>query len=437
MKIRLDPWLLPIKNNDNILELVRYGSKNIKKQNMCAICKGARMLCGKSSCPILLKFHLQQKIRPLIDKLDLEGSSPPGIFIGRIGFPHVQIGPLIAPLNGDTSLLDTPELWTGRSIDEIVDFRFKLVRGKYRVHVYDVNKENKVIEAIKELALSSSSIDSEASFYKKPEMKLILDDEVQPFGPSAPLKELRIDIGPADHRIEKAYYDFDLKASDAVIELYMKNVLVSKIQRAFSAGLFGIKKERRFVPTRWSITAVDSIISNELLKYVKDFQLIDEYRVYENIALDNRWIVLMMPHTWSYELIEAWYPNTVWNPDGDNIVIFSDSENYYGRKGYPDIGGCYFAARLAVSEHLLRERRQASVVIFREAHPGYIMPVGVWNVRENVRNALKKSSINFSTINEALNYISSKLEIKIDTWIKNSRLLRDLFSQRRVIEFIK
>jgi hypothetical protein len=437
MKLSINPWLLPIRENKNISELIRYGSKNITKQNMCALCKGARMLCGKSSCPILLKFHLQQKITPLINKLQLEGSSPPGIFIGRIGFPHVQIGPLIAPLNEDTSLLDTPELWIGKSIEEIVDFRFKLVRGKYRVHVYDVNKENKIIEAIKELALSSSSINSEASFYKKPEMKLILDDDIQPFGPSAPLKELYISPGSTDHRIEKAYYDFDLKASDAVIELYRKNVLVSKIQRAFSAGLFGIKKERRFVPTRWSITAVDSLISKELLEQVKDFQLINEYRVYEHIALDNRWIVLMLPYSWSYELIEAWYPNTVWNPDGDRIVIFSDSENYYGRKGYPDIGGCYFAARLAVSEHLLKERRQASVVIFREAHPGYIMPVGVWNVRENVRNALKKNPINFSTINEALNYISSKLEIKMNVWIRNSKILRDLFSQRRVIEFMK
>jgi hypothetical protein len=39
---------------------------------------------------------------------------------------------------------------------------------------------------------------------------------------------------------------------------------------------------------------------------------------------------------------------------------------------------------LAVGELLEKERRQAAVVVLREAHPGYIMPVGVWQVREIV-----------------------------------------------------
>ncbi|MCW1310068.1 MAG: Nre family DNA repair protein [Nitrososphaeria archaeon] len=393
------------------------------------------MLCGKLSCPILLKFYYQKKTEPMINKLNLEGSSPPSLFIGRIGFPYVHIGPLIPPIYGDTSFLDTPELWIGKNIEEIVDFRFKLVRGEYRVNVYDVNKENKIIDAIKELALSEFSVDSEAFFSKKPKMKLILNDEVQPFGPSAPLKKLSIRSMKTDHKIESVYYDTDLRASEAIMKLYKNGVLVSRIQRAFSAGIFGIKKQRRFVPTRWSITAVDSIISKELLESVKEFPIINEYRVYESNQLDNRWFVLMIPDVWSFELIEAWYPNTVWNPEGEKIVIFSDCENYYGRKGYPDIGGCYFASRLAVAEHLIKEKKQASIVIFREAHPGYIMPVGVWNVRENVRNALKGKPMKFTNLKESLNYISSKLDIKMEIWIKNSKVLKNIFSQRRILEF--
>src|SRR5207249_3256607 len=84
------------------------------------------------------------------------------------------------------------------------------------------------------------------------------------------------------------------------------------------------------------------------------------------------------PQPWRYELIEAWYPNTLWNPLGRDIVVFGDHEGFVGRKTYASIGGCYYAARLAVGEALVRQRRQAATVILRETHPGYIMPVGVW-----------------------------------------------------------
>ena len=84
-----------------------------------------------------------------------------------------------------------------------------------------------------------------------------------------------------------------------------------------------------------------------------------------------------MPREWSYEAMEAWYPGTVWNPNSSNILLFGDSEGYDGRTTYASIGGCYYAARLAVGELLIKERRQASGIVLRDAHPVYIMPVGV------------------------------------------------------------
>jgi hypothetical protein len=184
-----------------------------------------------------------------------------------------------------------------------------------------------------------------------------------------------------------------LKAARAVSTLYEKGVLISKIQRAFSVGAFGLNDNRRLVPTRWSITAVDSIISKDQMEQIKLFPEINEYRVYESQYLDNRFEVLMIPGAWSYEAMEAWYPGTIWNPSGRHAVMFSDWEGYEGRNKYATIGGCYYAARLAVGELLTRERRQAGVVVLREAHPGYIMPVGVWQVRETVRHAVKQKRL--------------------------------------------
>ncbi|MEM3555762.1 MAG: Nre family DNA repair protein [Candidatus Micrarchaeia archaeon] len=431
-----NPWVSEvIEDGKTLTELAGGFSSKQTYSNRCAVCKGSKLLCGKLQCPILVKLYAQMRVKPLINTLSIQGSSPPDIFIGRLGYPYVSIGPLIPPLIGDTSVMGMPEMWHDKTIQEIVNFRFQLVRGKHRADVKDV-ESGKIAELVRELALSKEPAHVEAEFKRKPAGRLILDDEVQPFGPSAPLKDMSLNYTSADHRIEKAFSDTDLKAADAVMELYEKNVLVSKIQRAFSAGLFGVEKKRRFVPTRWSITAVDSIISKNLCDEVKDFPVINEFRVYTHNALDNRWAVLMIPSNWSYELIEAWYPKTIWNPSGRTVAIFSDAEGFWGRNTYPDIGGCYFAARLAVTEHLKKERRQAAVVVMREAHPGYIMPVGVWNVREAVRNALQKQYNAFQSLDESLSYISGKFEIKIDEWIKTSKLLREILFQKRIKEYL-
>jgi hypothetical protein len=405
---------------------------SLRDSTRCVICKGSKRLCGKDSCPVLMKFYSYSRARPLFDSTDLEGSSPPSVFIGRVGYPHVYIGPLIPPVHGDTSVYDQPEQWVGRNITEIMDFRSQLVRGKYRVEVTDVEKRDKIVELTREMALARESTVAEAEFTKRPSGRIILDDEVQPFGPSAPLQKLSVDNIKFDSRIEKAYCDTDLKAVDAALRLYRDGTMISKIQKAFSVGAFGLRKNRKFVPTRWSITAVDSLIGLDLLKRVKTHPWINEYRVYENYELDNRWLILMTPDRWCYELIEAWYPNTAWNPAGTRIAIFSSHEFFNGRKTYAEIGGCYYAARMASGELLDAERRQAGVCIMRETHPGYVMPVGVWNVRENVRAALRKNPRRFATLKEALFYAATKLDIPVKRWIANSAVLRYSLHQKKL-----
>ncbi|HJW65156.1 MAG TPA: Nre family DNA repair protein, partial [Candidatus Bathyarchaeia archaeon] len=384
-----------------------------RQSSLCVVCKGARFLCGKTRCPIMLKVNYFLKSVPLMASEDIAGFSPPSVFIGRIGYPNVYAGPLVPPVDEDTSLYDMPEQWFGRTMDEIVGFRSLLVRGKYRVHVQKFNEAGKIIDQTRELALAENSVDMELNLTKKPRGSIFMDDEVQPFGPSAPIRDLHLGNARFEHRVEKAYRDTDLKAVPAVRELYGKGVLVTKIQKAFSVGAFGLEKNRRLVPTRWSITAVDDIISKYLVTEVKTFPEINEYRVYESVYLDNIFEILMIPAQWSYESMEAWYPGTVWNPNGTSTAIFSDWEGNSGRTTYAQIGGCYYSARLAVCELLVKERRQATVVVLREARPGYIMPVGVWQVRENVRNAMRQEPFLFKTLHDSLKFIASRFEIPL------------------------
>ena len=401
----------------------------------CSLCKGSKMLCGKDRCPLMIKFYSQQRTRSLIDSLDMAGSSPPGVFIGRFGYPKVDIGPLVPPEFGDTSIMDTPERWMGKSIEEIADFRFRLVRGKYRVDVKEFQSAGKVMDYTRELALAINCPDVELSFARRPAGKIVLDDEIQPFGPSARLTQMDITNPRYDHKVEKAFYDTDLRAAEAVKGLYKEGVLISKIQKAFSVGAFGVEKNRKLVPTRWSITAVDDILGKTLLQRTKTFSLMEAFRVYDWDQLDNRWSVLFLPTSWRYELIEAWYPNTAWNPLGKQIDIISSHEFYDGRTDYAEIGGCYYAARLAVNELLEKERRQAGAVILREAHPGYMMPVGVWNVRENVRTALLQTPLRFSKLEEALEHIATRMDISIPRWIRSSAILTDYLRQRRIDDY--
>ena len=407
------------------------------RESICAFCRGTKFLCGKTRCPVIVRFHSKVKMKPLVDSLRLEGASPPSVFIGRIGYPKVAIGPMIPPVMGDTSEIDTPERWLDKTLEDIVDFRSQLVRGKFTVDVTNVESSHRVVEFTRELALSKNAVFTDALFKKKPYGKIAFYDEVQPHGPSAPLKSLDITNPKYEQHIEKAYYDIDLKAKDAILDTYRSGVLVSKIQRAFSVGAFGIKKNRRFVPTRWSITAVDSTLGANLIKKTKTFPFINDVRTYFFNQYDNRWIIIMTPSEWQYELIEAWYPNTTWNQYGTTISICNSYEFYDGRTTYAEIGGCYYAARLAVNELLNKERRQAGVIILREAHPGYIMPIGVWNVRESVRSALSQRYQKFNTLNEALMYVTQIMDIPVQRWIRNSAVLKNQLYQRRLEDFLE
>jgi hypothetical protein len=108
---------------------------------------------------------------------------------------------------------------------------------------------------------------------------------------------------------------------------------------------------------------------------------------------------------------------------------------YEGRTTYADIGGCYYASRLAITEKLLAERRQATITVLRETHPGYVLPVGVWCVRECVRNALRNAPSKFGNMRDVLRHISSKFDIGLSQWIKSSHILHELLYQTRITEF--
>jgi len=305
----------------------------------------------------------------------------------------------------------------------------------HRVDVHRVEDGGRIVDLTRELALAETATDVEASFAKRPQGRVVIDEGVQPFGPSAPLRQMDLGGYRVDWRLDRAHRDADLRAAPAVVRLYRDGVAVSRIQRAFSVGAFGVRKHRKFVPTRWSITAVDDAIAKAILGGVRTYPLINEVRVHEAVGFDDRFLVILIPRAWRYESIEAWYPDTVWNPLGRQIVMFGDHEGFDGRTTYASIGGCYYAARLAIAEALERERRQAAAILLRETHPGYILPTGVWNVREHVREALRRPPRTFGGLQETVAYVGTRLDIPMGQWIRASEVLKHTMYQREIESF--
>ncbi|MEN3052075.1 MAG: Nre family DNA repair protein [Candidatus Methanosuratincola petrocarbonis] len=404
---------------------------------LCILCRGGKRLCGKAVCPVELKARALISNSGAVMRTELSGSSPPAVFVGRYGYPAVSVGPMVPPVYGDTSVMDVPESWLFESIPSIVNYRYSLVRGTVKVKVDAARRGGRIVDSLQELSMGTVPADTEVTFTKAPAGRILIDDNSQPFGPSAPLKQFSVSSVKVDHRIEKAFYDGDYLAVDALYELYNSGVEVSKLQRAFSMGVFGIQKNRRLVPTRWSITAVDSILSQRLIDEVKGYETIDKYRVYFWKHQHNTFAAILIPRTWSFEWMEAWFPGTFWNQEGTAAAVEGDYEGYGGRKEYPGIGGCYFSCRLGVAEHLRSIRRQATALVVREIMPEFPLPLGVWFVRENVRAMFRMPHSEFEDLRSALTHLGGLVRVPVAKWVSKSVILKDAMLQRRIDEYFR
>ncbi|MGC1132402.1 MAG: hypothetical protein WA941_06240 [Nitrososphaeraceae archaeon] len=362
----------------------------------------------------------------------LSGATPPSVFIGRYGYPKVKVGPMVPPFHGDTTILDKPEMWLGKSLEDIVRYRLSLVRGVSDINVHATS--GRYIETLQELAMASKSAESEALFEKKPVADIEQEKDLgesAPFGPVAPLKSFKTASLSIDKRLENVYYDKDLRAAEAIVDLFQQEVEVSKIHRVLSIGMLGLQKNRRLVPTRWSISATDNIISVSLIKSLVSYAQIDLFEVYKHSHLGNYYSVILIPDdVWSFEMKEVWFDKN------GNLGMGVDFEDARGLDHYPSIAGAYFAARLGVAEHLAQRRRKAAALVLREIHSDYVMPVGVWQIREGIRVALKNEKRQFESFENALSFACISLSASRKEWIRGSKIIEQKKEQMRITDFL-
>lgn len=342
----------------------------------------------------------------------VSGSSPPSVFVGSYGYPKVAVGPMVPPVHGNTLEMDLPESWIGKNLEDIVNYRLSLVRGIQAVKVDE--PQGRYIESLHDLAMSTNSAESEVEFVKNARATSFVDSTSAPFGPVGEIKTAKFSTSSSDKNIQKFYYDKDMLAQDAIVELYNRGIEISKIQKCFSIGMFG--QNRRLVPTRWSITATDDMISKSLIAEISSFSETDICHLFAFEHLGNLYAILMFPSRWMFEMQEAWYDQN------GNIGFGSDFEGMNGLSHYPETAGAYFASRLAVAEYLVKNKIQAGVVVLREIRPEYAVPVGVWQVREGVRMALRQKPIMTSSFEQGMDIACKGLSVGKKEWLARSKL---------------
>ena len=402
---------------------------------MCVRCKG-KGLCGKRNCEILAKTDALRTMTAKVRK-DFSGISPPSVFVGRFGYPDVFMGTLAPVDDRSVDICDNAGSWfrKGMAIDDIIDMRSHLINSRCKVNV---RSSNRFKESMQEIAASRKPVDIEASYKRPLNPQISLYERSAPVGPAGEIERFNVCQNISiPRKIDKVISDTDLKAASGINTLYSKKIDESSITKLLSSGILGAKQERKLVPTRWAITAVDDIIGRDLIRHVKNEETIDSFHVYSSQYLGNHFEILMLPSVWRFENIEASYSKSFWNPT-EETVMYQDYENYGGRKKYAsNVTGAYYSARLAVLEHLSRIKRQASVLVLREIHDDYYAPLGVWLIRETVRDAFRRKPAVFQSIDDAKQYIRARLKTPVETFINRSRLIREFRQQRDLFSFAR
>ena len=365
----------------------------------------------------------------------VDGSTPPSLLVGKYEYPKVRVMLNLPPgvYGWNAEIYDSPLRWWGKySLDDIIKLRSSLLSNIIKVNIKDVWRLYE-----KEISISSVSfnpVDAESRLSKTPQPSLRFDNIIKPVGLTAYVEDIKIISSPRIGRVlEKRVFD-DVKASNTVIELYKSGYDIYRIINALSSGLLGRLRDRKIVPTRWAITAVDSILGDYFRKRLTDKPYIDNIRVFTGGYLGNRFIVILYPGPLQIEWIEAWHPRSIWNISSSEIAMYRLNEDYRGN--YSDMDGGYMAARLPVLEYLYKIGRQATVFIYREISPDYYAPVGNWHIRETVKNMLAGEYRVYDDLFDAIYKELKYFRIPVDKWIERSKLIKDIYGIRRLTEFI-
>lgn len=396
-----------------------------------------------------IKFEVIKKISELgfkarniknVSKFD--SNSPPSVFIGsKLRYPVVNVG-ILSPLERDENswVYDDAKYWANNNfqINDVIKLRSSLLNSRFQSKVQDSRLNKKFVQIAQEIAIASKPVDVEIELKNRINLHSKRDRVLTPHGMRGGLKKAKITSNVKVHRkIDKVIND-ELKSVEGMDLLYKSNFDEYTLSKILSVGVLGLKKNKRLVPTRWSITAVDDTLGKNLLKRVRDYKWIENYELFFGEFLGNQYMIMLFPNVWNYELFELYFPGSSWNPSTE-LKASTDYESYSGRKTYATAtAGGYYATRLPILEYLDSIKRQASVLVIRIETPTYWAALGVWVVRESVRKSLQRK-MEFDSKEELIESAKKIGKIKYnfdyEMIMKRSKLLEQINTQKNLGEW--
>ena len=383
--------------------------------------------------------EVERQFQETVQGDSLFGATAPEIFVGRSDYPSVSTG-LLSPMDRepDARSYATGGHWyrEGLDIDDILQRRTGLLNSTRPTGVDVTDVWDGFVGVQREVAIADHPVDVEVGLSDAPELNLTLDDIQTPTGPRARATSADLAENPHVPRsVKKTLADDDWRAEGAITYLYRRDFDVYDINTILSAGALGQGRNRRLVPTRWSITAVDDTVGQYLRGQVRSSPSIDQVQVWHNAYLGNDYWVVLAPGNWEFELVELKAPGSVWNPEPDGeYYMAADSESYDGRTGYVnETAGAYYATRLGVLEHLASVGRQATCLVIRHASEEYWAPVGVWQTREGVRDAFGGEPAVAESFHAAVRQLAPQLPVSPAALRRKSDLVAGL--QSRLTDF--
>ena len=383
------------------------------------------------------------RIKDISNISKLDSNSPPSVFIGsKLAYPLVNIG-ILSPLERDDNawIYDDAKYWASNNfgIKDVIKIRESLLNSRFKSTVHDSRLNKKFVNIAQEIALASKPVDIEIELKNKLNLEKQKDKVLIPHGMQAGLKKAKITSNVRIHRkVEKVIND-DIKATEGINYLYKNNFDEYTLSKILSVGVLGLNKNKKFVPTRWSITSTDDTIGKNLIEKIKDYKWIENHELFLGEFMGNQYLILLFPSVFSYELFELYLPGSSWNPSA-GIKASTDYESFFGRKNYAsNTSGGYYAARLPILEYLNNIKRQASVFVIRIETPSYWASLGVWVVRESVRKALQRK-LEFSTREELIETSKkigkTKFGFDCSQILKKSRIINEVLTQTRLAQWV-
>jgi hypothetical protein len=210
----------------------------------CIQCKGRNPAnCGRTFCPITAKSEALFKVAEKKVGESFSGSSP-AVFVGRFGYPHVNVGFLTPPdVSSDAWLYDAPRYWAKEDygVRDVIGYRSGLVNSRFNTNV---RKRERMLDMSQEVGMASKPVDMEIGLKWKPKFRLNTNSVMAPTGPNAALEKASLTSNPKiSSKVEKVYSDIDWKANSAMKYLYGKGFDENFLSRMLSIGTVGVKKK--------------------------------------------------------------------------------------------------------------------------------------------------------------------------------------------------